>query len=168
MFAIPSAQLSELKHPKNVQLEFPIKTRGKIDWKKVVLALISVDRQRRVHKSSSQFVGTRRISLGTAMETEHMFDPIRITDVVGDYFGQSSGSRDLSPDDLLTQLAVVGVDLRQIEGLGAPEVLEFLAQRGVDIASLEAGQITQLVDQLADGSSLECATHLLIAAADRH
>lgn len=88
-----------------------------------------------------------------------MFDLTRTNDASSDVLDQSAGAA--NPDSLLTQLAIGGIDLTQLEGLGAPEVMEVLAQHGVDVASLDPGQIKDLVDQLSDGSSIRSVSELL-------
>ena len=95
-----------------------------------------------------------------------MLDLTRTSDIAGDFQDQSAG--DTNPDSLLTQLAIGGIDLAQLEGLGSPEIAEFLELYGVDVASLDSRQITNLVDQLSDGSSIQSVSDLLATLSDRN
>ena len=91
-----------------------------------------------------------------------------LTDV-GERLAGSAGSssNEVHGDSLFTQLAVGGVDLSQLQGLGAPEVVALLDHEGVDVASLEGAQISELVGQLADGSGIQSLTDLLTTVGDR-
>lgn len=94
-----------------------------------------------------------------------MFD---LTDVAERFSSSAaSSSSDVHADSLMMQLAVGGVDLSQLQGLGAPEVLDLLDTEGIDVASLDATQISELMEQLADGTSIQSLADLLILAGDR-
>ena len=94
-----------------------------------------------------------------------MFDLSRVGEIVGGLFEQ--GSADSSGGALVQQLAENGFDLSQLEGLAGPEVLELLEQSGIDIAGLDATQISELTSQLSEGVDIQSFTDLIGAVSDR-
>lgn len=75
-----------------------------------------------------------------------MFDLSRITDLVADFIGEAGANGGVQ--QILQNLGEHGIDLSQLEGLDTAEVLSLLAENGIEVSQLDAGQLSQLADQL--------------------
>ncbi len=86
-----------------------------------------------------------------------MFDFGKLVDTVTSYAsGSGTGTGDgLEP--ILQQLADLGVDPAQFQGLAPQEILDVLAQLGIDtsgldLANLDGGQLVEMLGQIGGGS----------------
>ncbi len=95
-----------------------------------------------------------------------MFDLSRVGELVGDLLGQNAA--DASEGGLLQNLTESGFDLTQLDGLAGPEILELLEQSGIDVAGLDATQLSELTGQLSEGIDLQSITDLVGTVADRN
>ena len=81
-----------------------------------------------------------------------MFDIGKLSDAVSSLFGAAAGQA--GAGGLLQQLDSLGIDPAGMEGLDASQIGDFLASHGIDLASIEPGQITELAQQLGGGNEL--------------
>ena len=75
-----------------------------------------------------------------------MFDFSRIADAVGAFTAGSAAESE--PAGLMQQLAEIGVDPAALQGLAPQEIVDLLAQHGIDIANLDAAQLTEIAGQI--------------------
>lgn len=75
-----------------------------------------------------------------------MFDFSRLAEAVGSLAGGST--TDNGPAGLMQQLAELGIDPAELQGLAPQEIVDILAQHGIDVANLDAGQLTEIASQL--------------------
>ena len=78
-----------------------------------------------------------------------MFDLSRITDLLGGFAEQAE---QFAPEGVMQGLADLGFDPTQLQESGIQDLLGRLSDLGVDINSLDAGQIGELVTQLGEGT----------------
>jgi hypothetical protein len=90
-----------------------------------------------------------------------MFDIARITDTIGGLLGQSGQS--LLNGDLVQQLGALGVDHNLLDGISSEELTSLLAERGIDIAGLDAQQISELLGSLQGGAPMADTLSSLIS-----
>lgn len=91
-----------------------------------------------------------------------MLDFSRITEVVTDLIGGAASTAGESGGPLADLIASTGLDPAMLDGLGATEVLDLLAQNGIDVGQLAPDQIQELLGGLGvDASISALATQLL-------
>ena len=71
-----------------------------------------------------------------------MFDYTRLTDAFGSLFSQPNGQ----DGGLWQQLAEIGIDAGQFEGMDVQQVTDALAENGVDLSSFNFEEIGQIAD----------------------
>lgn len=74
-----------------------------------------------------------------------MFDLSRLTEVVGDFFGEANAG---GVQQILQNLGDHGIDMSHLEGLNPAEFLTVLTENGIELSQLDPGQLSQLADQL--------------------
>ena len=74
-----------------------------------------------------------------------MFDLSRLTEVVGDFFGEANA---VGVQQILQNLGDHGIDMSHLEGLNPAEFLTVLTENGIELSQLDPGQLSQLADQL--------------------
>jgi hypothetical protein len=79
-----------------------------------------------------------------------MFDLGRIVDAVSSIAGGAGNTG----NSLQQQLAELGIDAASLQGLDAGQIVELLAQHGIDPISMDLGEITGLIDQLGGSEQL--------------
>lgn len=77
-----------------------------------------------------------------------MFDFSRITEAVADLIGGATTAAGESGGPLADLISSTGLDPAMLDGLGANEVLDLLAQNGIDVAQLAPDQIQELLGNL--------------------
>lgn len=82
-----------------------------------------------------------------------MFDLSRLTDVVGGLIGQQGASGGIS--ELGQQLAELGVDVSQFDGVASEELLALISEQGLVPSQLDAQTLLELAEQ--SGIELPCA-----------
>lgn len=75
-----------------------------------------------------------------------MFDFSRIAEAVGSLAGGSAADNGVA--GIMQHLADLGVDPAELQGLAPQEIVDFLSQHGIDVANIDAGQLTDLLGQL--------------------
>ncbi len=76
-----------------------------------------------------------------------MFDLTRVTEMIGGFLGQQSAGAMIN-DLLADKLAALNIDPAMLNDLGAPEIMNLLAQQGIELSQLDPAQLTQLIGQL--------------------
>lgn len=72
-----------------------------------------------------------------------MFDFSKLTDTLSSLF--SGGADAAQNGGLMTAISEAGIDLGQLQGLGPDQIMDALAQNGIDIASFAPDQVQELL-----------------------
>lgn len=75
-----------------------------------------------------------------------MFDLARIAEAVGSLAGGNNAENGLA--GIMQQLAELGIDPAELQGLAPQQIVDFLSKHGIDVGNLEVGQLTELAGQL--------------------
>ncbi len=81
-----------------------------------------------------------------------MFDLGKLSDAVSSLFGAAAGQA--GAGGILEQLDSLGIDPAGLQGLDAGQIGDLLANHGIDLTSIEPGQIAELAQQLGGGNEL--------------
>ncbi len=79
-----------------------------------------------------------------------MFDIERIVDAVTSVAGSSAAPAEV----LMQQLAELGIDADSLQGLDAGQITDLLEQHGIDVAGLELGELSGVMEQLGNSETL--------------
>lgn len=96
-----------------------------------------------------------------------MFDLSRVTEMIGGFLGQTSAGNAVN-DLIADKLSSLNIDPSMLEGLGAGQITDLLAQNGIDISQLAPEQLNELLGQLGPSSPIAEALSGLLSNRGGH